>query len=273
MKQIETFVESVYSNTSGSRKEIKELKSEMISHLTEAVHELKLEGKSEKEAIEIAIERFGGELEIQSIISGLFEVQRTFAKKILYVAIAFLLTGIVTFGLIYLNEVKKELLREDLVMSTILNRLGESKDIDKVKGYMQELVEKSPAIYDISLWDHEKIFSASSNEEFQKIKPEFLVRKDVFTTNSNVVVTTGYSLGNNIWNVNLTYISYRPLADNILLLGILIYWVLFTIWAIINVYHQRRLNIGWIIVFALFNIAGYFIYHLKGKRNIPKTIR
>ncbi|MFY0784119.1 permease prefix domain 1-containing protein [Peribacillus simplex] len=266
MKKIESFVDTVYLNVAGSRKEMKELKTEMKSHLLEAVHELMLEGKSEQEAIEIAIERFGGEIEMQSIISGLFRVQKTFAKKIFYTAFAFLLIGIVSFGIIYFNEVKKERLREDLVMSTILNRLGDNKEISKSdKRYMAKLVEKSPAIYEITLMDHEKIFSASSNEEFQKIRPEFEVRKDVLTTNHNVIVQTGYSLGNKIWDVNLTYISYRPLADNILFLGVLIYWVLFTIWAIINANHQRRLNIGWIIIFALLNVVGYLFFRFIGK--------
>ena len=43
MKQIEAFVDSVYQNVGGSKREIQELKAEMKSHLLEAVHELKNE--------------------------------------------------------------------------------------------------------------------------------------------------------------------------------------------------------------------------------------
>lgn len=41
MRQIDAYVDSVYENIGGNRKEIQELKAEMKSHLIEAVHELK----------------------------------------------------------------------------------------------------------------------------------------------------------------------------------------------------------------------------------------
>lgn len=52
----------------------------MKNHLIEAVHELILEGKSETEAIRIAIERFGGEKEIRTVIGQLFDVQKQFSR-------------------------------------------------------------------------------------------------------------------------------------------------------------------------------------------------
>jgi hypothetical protein len=261
-------------------KEIKELKAELKSHLQEAVHELIVEGKSEQEAIEIAIERFGGEKEMHNIVSELFRVQKTFAKKVLYTAIIFLFIGLISFGFIYLNELKKENIREDLIMSDILHELDASKvnpeneeeyinKLNSTKRYIEKLVQEYPGVYEITLWDDHKLSSVSSNEEYQKIKPEIQVKKDVWMF---MTAKTGYGLGNENWDVNLTYISYRPLADNILLLGSLIYIVLFTVWAIINAYHHRRLNIGWIIVFALFNVIGYLVYILFGKRVQSKTI-
>jgi heme/copper-type cytochrome/quinol oxidase subunit 4 len=51
----------------------------------------------------------------------------------------------------------------------------------------------------------------------------------------------------------------------VLLFGVAVYTTLFTIWATINSYHHKRLNIGWIIIFALLNIVGYLIYLLVGK--------
>ena len=45
MKQIEAFVDSVYQNVGGNKKEIQELKAEMKGHLLEAVHELKIRRK------------------------------------------------------------------------------------------------------------------------------------------------------------------------------------------------------------------------------------
>jgi cytochrome c-type biogenesis protein CcmH/NrfF len=109
MKQIEAFVDSVYQNVGGNKKEIQELKAEMKSHLLEAVHELKTEGKSEQEAIEIAIERFGGEKEMRSVVGQLFKAQKTFAKWVLYVALTFLIISFIGYSsFIYLESTQQK---------------------------------------------------------------------------------------------------------------------------------------------------------------------
>ena len=78
MKQIEAFVDSVYQNVGGNKKEIKELRAEMKSHLLEAVHELKSEGKSEEEAINRALLKdIGGEKEVRSVVGQSFKAQKT----------------------------------------------------------------------------------------------------------------------------------------------------------------------------------------------------
>ncbi|MEJ9233443.1 hypothetical protein LAV79_29620, partial [Peribacillus butanolivorans] len=56
------------------------------------------------------------------------------------------------------------------------------------------------------------------------------------------------------------------------LIGFAIYATLFTIWATINAYHHKRLNVGWVIAFALLNVVGYLIYFLVGKKVPSKTI-
>jgi len=104
MKQIEVFVDSVYQNASGNKKEIKELKAEMRSHLLEAVHELKKEGKSEQEAVQLAIERFGGEQELRSEISQLYHKQKLFAKGVLLAAFTVLIVSIFSFQFLYQRD-------------------------------------------------------------------------------------------------------------------------------------------------------------------------
>ncbi|QUG41916.1 hypothetical protein KD050_01020 [Psychrobacillus sp. INOP01] len=54
----------------------------------------------------------------------------------------------------------------------------------------------------------------------------------------------------------------------VLFLGVAVYATLLTIWAIINAYHHRRLNVGWVLTFALLNVVGYLIYVLVGKRKV-----
>lgn len=54
----------------------------------------------------------------------------------------------------------------------------------------------------------------------------------------------------------------------VFLIGVAVYAVLFTIWATINAYHQKRLTIGWILIFALLNVVGYWIYKLSREKAI-----
>ncbi|WP_391122291.1 permease prefix domain 1-containing protein [Psychrobacillus sp. L3] len=104
MKQIESYVDEVYNRVGGNKKEIEELKAELKSHLIEAVHELKAEGMNEQEAIAIAIERFGGEQEMHSIVSQLFKGQKVFAKWVLFLAIICFVTTVTVFGVALSND-------------------------------------------------------------------------------------------------------------------------------------------------------------------------
>src|SRR5687768_7706663 len=93
MKKIEEYVNSIYRNVDGNKEEINELKQEMHSHLLEAVHDLKQKGKSEEEAIQIAIENFGGKKQIVKGLSEFFNVQKRFARYVLLFSLISFIIG------------------------------------------------------------------------------------------------------------------------------------------------------------------------------------
>jgi hypothetical protein len=270
MQQIEAFVDSVYQNVGGNKKEIQELKAEMKSHLLEAVHELKTEGKSEQEAIEIAIERFGGEKEMRSVVGELFKAQKTFAKWVLYTAITLLLISTLIFSIVM--PIDKSILdQSNQVASQILNNLGDNEGIPtQLETDIQEIVQNSGRITGISIYDHEKLFSFTNED----LEPIYSFREEgLFNIWNNMGFLNyhGYGESNNTWHVSIESKSYEGTAIILLLVGIVVYWTLFTIWATINAYQHRRLNVGWIIVFTLSNILGYFVYRLVGNRRLSKT--
>ncbi|PGZ93485.1 hypothetical protein COE53_06410 [Bacillus sp. AFS029533] len=57
--------------------------------------------------------------------------------------------------------------------------------------------------------------------------------------------------------------TFSTFAGFVLLVGLSIYLTLFTIWTTINTYRDKRLNTGWIILFALFNVLGYLVYRYR----------
>lgn len=272
MKQIETYVDEIYQNTKGNKKEIQELKAEMKSHLLEAVHELKEEGKSEQEAIELAIERFGGEKEMRSVVGQLFKAQKMFAKWVLYLAIFFLILSSAGFGFLWVvaeqnsHEISndkteifnilhnKEAISEDM-KKEIDGLVNGSEDISKIQIYNVRDVKRD-AESNTSIFEY--VENAKPNYQFErKIRaPEWLF----------ALYPSGE--GDSEWYINLEVRYNEPIMGSVLLVGVAIYITLFTIWATINAYHHRRLNIGWIFTFALLNVVGYLLYVLVGKRKI-----
>ena len=265
MKKIETFVDSVYQNVGGNAKEIQELKAEMRNHLLEAVHELKAEGKSEQEAIDIAIKRFGGEKEVRSVIGQLFNAQKTFAKWALYTAIIFLLLPVLIFSIVIPIE-KSELEQSNQVAFQILNSLGDKDELPKqIEEEIQDIVKSSKRITGISIYEYEKLFSSTDGN----VEPRYSFRENTsFNRWGDIGVTYNQdSKSNNIWHVNIESKSYEGAAFSSLYIGIIVYWTLFVIWATINTYHHKRLNVGWVIAFALFNLIGYLVYRIIGRKN------
>jgi hypothetical protein len=272
MKQIEAFVDEVYHSVGGNREEIEELKSEMKNHLLEAVHELKKEGKTEQEAIDIAIERFGGKKEMRSVVGQLFQAQKVFAKRVLYIAIAFFaLTSIVCGVLWMLDEAD---MNENLTVAReIINRLeGQEAISENMKAGIFALVEDKSQILNLQIYKMADVERVSKNGSvsyhWNEATPVY--EYGVFNTPSKpnwMLIDLGYYLGsNNEWYVEMESITLWGFISFIFNAGIAVYATLFTIWATVNAYHHRRLNAGWVIAFALLNVVGYLIYVLVGKR-------
>lgn len=270
MKQIEAFVDSIYQNVGGNRKEIKELKAEMKSHLLEAVHELKSEGKSEQEAINIAIERFGGEKEMRSIVTQLFKAQKTFAKWVLYLALAVLVLSTTVFGFIWSGE-EKNANENSIVATKIFNILHNKKSItQEMKTEIQSLINGTDQVSKVQIYDVRNIDSnnnyTSVFDYVKKAKPDYQYEQTVWAPKWLQANFYPYGNGDSEWYVNMETRYIDNLMTIVLFSGITIYWTLFTIWAIVNSYHHKRLNISWIFVFGLFNVLGYILYYLSGKR-------
>lgn len=267
MKQIESYVDEVYHSVGGNKKEIEELKAEMKSHLIEAVHELISEGKSEKEAINIAIERFGGEKETRSVVGQLFKAQKVFAKWVLYLALAVLLFTVTAFGFIWSIE-EKNSYENSSVATQISDVLGDRNNItEEMKTKINSIIKGTDQISKIEIYNVSNV--ANSNVLFDYVrdaKPDYRYEQKVWNPKWLQADFFPYGNGDKRWYVGMETRHIGDLMAIILFSGIAIYATLFTIWAIINASHHRRLNIGWILVFAVFNVIGYLIYYISSKR-------
>lgn len=261
MRKIELFVDSVYHNVAGNKKDIQELKAEMTSHLLEAVHELKSEGKSEQEAIEIAIERFGGEKELRLVVGQLFKSQKNLARWLLFFSVAVLLIFSITAAVLLINERDKNA-KSVQFAAQLLDQLGNEQVVSgEVKKEIQTIVKDNEFINSIRIYFAKEYFSGN-NPEYSYEKPYSYNR-----------FSTGFIQGqsNDTWRIDINSGGYELMAYNILLIGIAVYWALFTIWASISTYHTRLFGPEWVLAFAVFNIVGYLLFRLNEKKAVANS--
>ena len=267
MKRIEAFVDSVYLNVDGDKQEIDELKAEMKNHLFESVQELKEEGKTEQQAITIAIQRFGEEKEMGAVIGQLFEIQKIFAKRVLYIAIVCLILTISIGSFLWkIDDSTAQGLAET---STLVSKELENKDVMTfgMKRKIEALVEDTNYISEVTIYNSKDIRSVSQNSgeyHWKSQKPDFQYQRTIWAPKWLGVDSSTSGNGNEQWFVLIESRSFDQLQVIIVFMGGAIYWTLFTIWAIINAYHQKRLHIKWILIFLLLNVLGYLIYYFTG---------
>ncbi|ANU09469.1 hypothetical protein A1A1_11777 [Planococcus antarcticus DSM 14505] len=267
MKQIEAYVEEVYQGVSGNKKEMNESKAEMKTHLLEAVHELKSEGRPEKEAIEVAIERFGGKQEMRYVVSELFKAQKIFAKWMLSFAIAVLILSLTAFGFLSAFEAENSSENSE-VASAVLKILKSSGPLtESMKEEITTLIDGTDQISEVKIYNISDIGPNSVIGYVEKTAPQYQYNKSVWSPVWLLANFYPYGVDDgNQWYVELKTRLIGNWMGIIVFSGLAVYATLFTIWTTINAYHHKRLSIAWIIVFALFNIAGYLVYILIVKR-------
>ncbi|WP_156316748.1 permease prefix domain 1-containing protein [Bacillus sp. FJAT-22090] len=229
MKQIEGFVDSVYQNVGGNKKELQELKAEMKSYLLEAVHELKLEGKSEQVAVEIAIKRFGKENELRSAISEIFETQKVFGKMLLYIGIAILLLSTIVFS--YFLSIGNQRTSEQSEIAYEIGDIVESNP--ELSEATEEKIEKllNDAVYI-------KKMNVYLNEDREN--PVYELNKSTNQTFSLMYSDLYYGSGDINSFIEIKVLDYRNIGFLTMFFGFTCFVVLFIIWAIINIYHKKR---------------------------------
>ena len=230
MKQIEEYVNKVYRNMKGNKKDIQDLKNEMKSHLLESIHELKLEGKSEEEAVAIAIERFGKENELRSIIRQVLQTQKTFGEKLLYAGLGIFLLSIIIFGITISpsNELANE---QAAIADEILDTVSREQKLLNAEEEIEDLIKK--AKFPVGKLE----VRSYTNER------EILYEYSTYDSPIISKLYSVYFIGNSSYGVYLESKSYAFVGIIVLFVGGTAFVLFFTLWAIIRAYHKRKSNL------------------------------
>ncbi|WP_391122549.1 permease prefix domain 1-containing protein [Psychrobacillus sp. L3] len=259
MKKIDEYVNSVYTQV--DRNEAKELKEEMRTHLLEAVEELKAQGISEEEAVSIALKNFGDEHMLRWKIVEHFRLSRFFSVNLLRTAIIFAVLSILIGCIFAYNEYRLFTQRAQIAQYT-LAVLEDGGFNETNKELIVEFVKEAPQVTNMGIiQDHSD--SLSRVFDYERSEPF----KDIRYING----MAGKVYENGSWEVDMNYEHFHLAWIYAIGVCLFAYWVLFAIWATINANYYRRLNIGWILAFALSNVVGYLIYVLAGKRKVVEN--
>ncbi|WP_100332114.1 permease prefix domain 1-containing protein [Bacillus xiapuensis] len=256
MRRVDEYVDNLYKHANSKHPETKELKEETRVHLNESVKELMSDGYTENDAFRVAVERFGGLEQAEKLISLMEIRQRTFANWLLTVGVSFLVFVSCMFGLLlYLGNI------HDAHFADIGYQIGE--ELPSVNSKSTDLLfVNEPFILRASLYSTESRQKSLLKpnyiyEDNKRWVPELFKRGLYYETDQSFV--------------SLEVIDVRTIGIFLFAIGFTIYYVLFTIWGLIQLYHAEGLKLIWIINLLLLNIVGYLLFRIKNKGKFKKT--
>ena len=244
--------------------------------MTQTIQELIVDGKTEQESIELAISRFGGKNQIQDELAQVFSIQKKFGNVMLVVALIFLTVGI-SFLIVQNVAQKYTDQRGNIFFSQYDHIVNVAKENNLNLTLLDKVVRDSfnttnnqltyvalirlPDDYDIEkgIPDLQPMpldkIEYKYPEDFQKLRERGMNRVNSFALNGGK-----YNL-----EIGMQKDTYSNRFDVLFIVGIgfiMVYWVLFGIWATVKAYHVRRLNAAWIAIFFVLNVPGYLLYKI-----------
>ncbi len=256
MELIDKFVDSVFHRTNTKKKEINELKMEMKKHLYDVTTELVDEGYNEIEAQEIAIDRFGGSHTLQKIVDEVYVEQKTFGKWTLWTGIGIVIFSIILYFVLF--KISEDMvLKQSVVGNHILELIKDHETITaEKKTEINDLVKINP-YKNIEIY---KLYESTSGEMFKDTNPSFSYQGN--KSFPETVLLSNFHIQQSAynWAVQMEISHYHTLSKIILLIGFIMYWLLFSIWGIVNAHHNQSTPWLWGIIFFSFNLVGYIFY-------------
>lgn len=274
MKQVDKYIKTAFRYTQGDVTEIEDCKLEMKNHLLESIYELKKLGLSDKEAFNIAIDRFGGMETMSFVARQLFHVQRIFAKRILLIAVVTAVLTCLLALMLWRMDTQQKNDNQLLAQSIYSTIIKQSISSDETKAAIQKQLEEQPYIVNAKIYPTIEQTSENGTTEILPINyevPDYYYDSQKKAPDWRSVLH-GYHFNDSSWLITFDVMRWFAFVPIILSFGYAIYATLFTVWATINVYHHQRLKIYWIVLFAITNIIGYSIYLLVDYIQVRKVL-
>jgi hypothetical protein len=223
--------------------------------------------------VEFPMRNFEGEKEMRSINDKSFKYKKTYARPMLNLAIGFLLYSFIVLLLVFSNAASEQQFLEGSYLANVVSKrevisVKEEKEIEKV-------LKSSPNVSEVSIFSIKDFENedGSFTYDIEGKTPVYYYKKPLWVLEGAGVRLIGAAYAaNDPWYLDITYRSFEGLLLRMFLIGAISYWTLFSSWASINAYHQKRFKIGWFFAFVFFNVIGYWLYNYVNRDKTQKKI-
>ena len=278
MKQIDAYIDAMYKDMDDEREEIADLKAEMRAHLLDSVLDLQGQGMQEEEAVRVALQRFGDERQIGGGLLEVFQSQKRLAKNLLRTALAFLLAGVLLFSVTMGYTLYTEHAQRAITYDLLEELNGKSELTAADRALIRERFQRYDDLYkDVAVYrvTEEINMQSTPKEGFERFP--FAKADYVYPQNASEAPEEGTSLSwgqaqSNGWLLVYTdrarLVPHVTHFEEVIFFFVLVYWVLYAVWATLNAYHRKQFNAAWVVMFALFNVFGYMMFRRLVRRQL-----
>lgn len=299
-QKIDAYVSQLCHGMVGAQDEIDDFREEMTSHLLNSVEELVGQGEPEEHAVQAAIDRFGELRAIKEELRHFYKIRHSFSVGILTMALTFLTLTVLSFGVFigiwdewvsdkYTRDAY-QLVKKEVAVSTnetvsqnlgdkitkwvnghwgvngvaiVANEFAKAKVPSKVI-YAVDKDTEQHLLHMTNLIPHDNTSNGSyKNSSF--IMQEY-VNSYGYHPNTPDYDPKDYPF---LIYVAMDYFNYTFFYafGCCALAG---YWLMFALWASMNVYYDGRGKVYWILLFAVLNFAGYLLYLQDKKKRLSR---
>ncbi|WP_338553045.1 permease prefix domain 1-containing protein [Paenibacillus sp. KS-LC4] len=268
MKQIDAFIDELYQNVRDTA-QVRELKEEMRVHLLESIDELQSQGLSLEESIRTAFEKFGDVNKLKKELTENDVIRRTRARRFLALIV---ILGVLGSAILLLYSVWNDNISQDKLNQVFDVAKTYANNDEMSEELLVDILENNTSISAIGFkrvpagkssleYPYEYIYPANtpinSYGEFKTPTPNgvWLIKNYKY---SLLAQSTDRTVTFAIDVMQWKYPYQFYFLGRVLLI---IYWLLFIVWATTNLYvNHTRNKWKWIVIFTLFNVIGYWLY-------------
>ncbi|MCR8656080.1 permease prefix domain 1-containing protein [Paenibacillus endoradicis] len=275
-KLIHKYIDRLCNKMNESPQEVNEFREEMINNLMSSVKYWKSKGLGESEAVSKALNSFGEPQEIETELKTLYRIKKVFSGNILKSSIAMLFLGIIIVGwFLYWNELRHYDVADE-AFEIVLQEVGTAENpiSDTMIKELEQYINKSTSVSGVVLRIQEDTGIAPQDYPIQYKYPENLkLDKLNNIPNNEYIFTYIVPSGTNILipgtNKAISIdVGIHLFNDTTFMIGIILlfgYWILFAVWASMNVYYKGHGRALLVVLFLLLNVVGYALYLLGVK--------